>query len=206
MDALILVDLQNDFLPGGALAVSEGDQIVPVANRLMPHFEMVIATQDCHPPNHCSFASNHPGHEIGEVIQVAGLDQILWPDHCIQDTKGVEFPSELDQSHIQRIFPKGTHPNLDSYSGFFDNGHQQATGLGDFLTSKGVTRVFVLGLATDYCVKFTALDALKLGFETIVIQDACRAVNLKPNDETLALKEFTGAGGSIQTSHDWPIT
>jgi len=202
MDALILVDLQNDFMPGGALAVPEGDEVVPVANRLMSEFELVVATADWHPRNHCSFASNQPGHEIGEVIKVDGLDQILWPDHCIEGTPGAEFHPDLDQSRIHNIIHKGTKRGIDSYSGFFDNGHVQATGLGDFLKSQGVKRVVILGLATDYCVKFTALDALQLGFEIILVRDGCRAVNLQPGDEERAIEELRFKGAKIANSNE----
>lgn len=204
MDALILVDLQNDFMPRGALAVAEGDQVVPVANGIMPQFELVVATVDWHPGNHCSFASNHPGHEIGEVIPVNDLDQILWPDHCIEETRGAELHSDLDRTGIHHIVQKGTNPLLDSYSGFFDNGHVQATGLGDFLKSQGVNRVAILGLALDYCVKFTALDALDLGFETILIPDGCRAVNLQPGDDQKAISELESQGAKVLTSNQWP--
>ena len=200
MDALILVDLQNDFMPGGALAVPDGDRVVPVANRLMGRFPLVVATADWHPANHASFASNHPGHNIGEVIRVGELDQILWPDHCIQETPGAEFHPDLDRSGIDHIVQKGVHPEIDSYSGFFDNGHLQATGLEDYLRSQGVDRVVILGLATDYCVKFTALDALQLGFETILIEDGCRAVNLQPEDGRRALEELETKGAKVISS------
>jgi nicotinamidase/pyrazinamidase len=202
MDALILVDLQNDFMPGGALAVPEGNRVVPIANRLMERFELVVATADWHPANHSSFANNHPGRKIGEVLRVGNLDQILWPDHCIQKTFGAEFHPELDQTGIDHVVHKGTNPELDSYSGFFDNGHVQATGLEDYLRSQGVKRVVILGLATDYCVKFTALDALQLGFETILIQDGCRAVNLQPGDGQRALEELERQGAQVISSQD----
>lgn len=205
MDALILVDLQNDFMPGGALAVPEGDQVVPVANRLIPQFDLVVATADWHPADHCSFVSNHRDHEIGEVIKVNGLVQILWPVHCVEETSGAELHSDLDQSEIHHITHKGTDPQLDSYSGFFDNGHVQSTGLGDYLKSQGVDRVAILGLALDYCVKFTALDALQLGFETVLIQDGCRAVNLQPGDDQKALEELKSKGAKIITSDQWPL-
>ncbi len=203
MDALLLVDLQNDFLPGGALAVPEGDQVVPIANALMPRFERVVATADWHPPDHCSFANNHPGHEIGEIIQVGGLDQILWPDHCIQNTPGAEFPPGLDRSRVDFVVHKGADPKLDSYSGFFDNGHVKATGLDDYLKNQRIDRVVVLGLATDYCVKFTALDALTLGYETVLIADGCRAVNLHAEDDQRAVAELEKAGARITTSEEW---
>lgn len=194
MDALILVDLQNDFLPGGALPVPRGDEVIAPANRLMRKFDLVVATQDWHPANHGSFAANHSGRKPSEMIDLNGLPQILWPVHCVQDTRGAEFAPGLDVSRISRIFQKGTDPAIDSYSGFFDNGHRKATGLGDFLRERGVTDVYVLGLATDYCVKFTALDARRLGFRTLLVEDACRGVELRPGDITQAVAEMKAAG------------
>jgi nicotinamidase/pyrazinamidase len=198
MNALILVDIQNDFVPGGALAVPEGGQIVPIVNELQKKFELIVATQDWHPRDHASFAANHPGKKIGDVIEVDGLPQILWPVHCVQNTPGAELVPSLDRSRIDRIFHKGTDPHIDSYSGFFDNGHRKATGLGDHLKSKQVTDVYVCGLATDYCVKFTALDAVQLGFKTHVINDASRGVNLKPGDVDRAIDEMKGAGVEVK--------
>jgi nicotinamidase/pyrazinamidase len=194
VNALILVDIQNDFVPGGALAVAEGDRVVPVANRLMRHFDLVVATKDWHPADHLSFASQHPGRSIGEVIDLEGLPQILWPDHCVEGTAGAEFVAGLDVDRVDRVFEKGTHRAVDSYSGFLDNGHRHATGLGDFLTGQGVTGVFIAGLATDYCVKFTALDAVELGFATCVVPDGCRGVDLKAGDVDRALADLRRAG------------
>lgn len=201
MNALILVDIQNDFLPGGALAVPAGDEIIPVINRIQPAFDLVIATQDWHPANHGSFALHHPGRTPGEMIELDGLPQILWPVHCVQDTPGAEFAPGLDRTRWDRVFHKGTDPNTDSYSGFYDNAHRHATGLGDYLKQKGVQEVCVAGLATDYCVKFTVLDALALGFETFLIEDACRGVNLAPEDVQLA-KEAMQTGGAIFITSD----
>jgi nicotinamidase/pyrazinamidase len=194
MNALILVDLQNDFVPGGALAVPEGDAIVPLINSIQPRFDLVVATQDWHPPDHGSFAANHPGRKMYDVIDLAGLPQVLWPVHCVQYTRGAELVPSLDTPRIARVFQNGTDPAIDSYSGFFDNGHRKSTGLGDYLREKGVTRVYVCGLATDYCVKFTALDARQLGFETFLIEDASRGVNVKPGEVTRAVDELRGAG------------
>lgn len=202
MNALILIDLQNDFCPGGALAVAEGDLTIPVANRLMDAFDLVIATQDWHPAAHESFAAQHHDRKAGEVIDLHGLPQVLWPIHCVQGSFGAEFVRELNTSRIEHVFTKGTDPEIDSYSGFFDNGHRKATGLGDFLKEKKVESVYIMGLATDYCVKFTALDALELGFETHVITDGCRGVNLKPNDSELALEELKGKGAKLMISKD----
>ncbi len=197
MNALILVDIQNDFLPGGALPVPEGDRIIPLANRLQAAFPLVVATQDWHPPGHGSFATMYPGKNLGDFGELAGLPQVLWPVHCVQHSRGAEFAPGLDTARVERVFQKGIDPEIDSYSGFFDNGHRRATGLGDYLRERGVTHVFIAGLATDYCVKFTALDARRLGFAVTVIADACRGVNLRPGDAAAALDEVRKAGGRI---------
>ena len=201
MKALILVDIQNDFLPCGALAVPDGDAVVPVANRLQTMFPLVAATQDWHPVNHGSFAANHPGKKVFEQIDLNGLPQTLWPVHCVQGTSGAELAPGLQRERIAKIFPKGTDVGFDSYSGLFDNGHRKSTGLGEWLKAKGVTEVFVCGLATDYCVKFTALDAAQLGFKTHFIEDASRGVNLQPNDVMNAIAEMNRAGiATVQRS------
>ena len=200
--ALILVDIQNDFLPGGALAVPDGDKVIPVANEMIEKFDLVFTTQDWHPADHGSFASQHADVAVGDMIDLNGLTQIMWPDHCIQGTAGAEFAESLNLNDAVRIFPKGTDPTIDSYSGFFDNGKRKATGLGDALKKAGVTHVFVLGLATDYCVKFTALDAKSLGFEVTLIEDGCRGVNLKPTDVADAIDEMRSAGIQITTSKE----
>jgi len=192
--ALIIVDVQYDFLPGGALPVPEGDKVIPVINQLQPRYDLVVATQDWHPARHGSFASAHPGRRPGEVVELNGLTQVLWPDHCVQGSHGAELVHELDKSRIQRIFQKGTDPGVDSYSGFFDNGRRHDTGLGDYLRQQGVSAVHVVGLATDYCVKYTALDAARLGFETRVILPACRGVNLQAGDVMRAVEEMRQAG------------
>jgi nicotinamidase/pyrazinamidase len=197
MKAFILVDIQNDFLPGGALAVPHGDEVVPVANRLMPDYELVVATLDWHPADHQSFASQHDGHSVGEVIRVDGLDQILWPDHCVQGTPGAEFAASLNIDRIDHVIHKGTDRWIDSYSGFFDNGHRKATGLADYLKGRGVAAVDVMGLATDYCVKFTALDAVELGFEVRLIVEGVRGVELKPGDCEAAIAEMHSSGVTI---------
>jgi nicotinamidase/pyrazinamidase len=197
MDALILVDVQNDFVPGGALPVPEGDAILPLCNHLSRGFGLVVGTQDWHPANHGSFAASHPGHEVGEVIDLNGLPQVLWPVHCVQGTPGAAFVPGLDVSRVERVFRKGTDPAIDSYSGFFDNGHRKATGLGDYLKQRGVTDVYVCGLATDYCVKFTALDAQNLGFNTFLVQDASRGVNVHPGDVDAAIEAMRKAGVRI---------
>ena len=200
MKALILVDIQNDFLPGGALAVPDGDAVIPVANQLQPAFPIVVATQDWHPPNHGSFADSHPGRNVFEQTELNGLPQTLWPAHCVQSTPGAALAADLNQEGVTKVFRKGTDAAIDSYSGFFDNGHRKSTGLGDWLKEKGVTEVFVCGLATDYCVKFTALDAAQLGFRTSVIEDASRGVNLGADDVKNALSEMKRAGIKIVQS------
>ncbi len=195
--ALILVDLQNDFVPDGALPVAEGDAVIPVANRVQQAFDLIVASRDWHPRDHGSFAANHPGKKVGDVIDLNGLPQILWPVHCVQETRGAEFVPGLDTSRIDRVFLKGTDREIDSYSAFFDNGHRRSTGLGDYLKERGVRDVYVCGLATDYCVNFTALDACKLGFNVHLIEDASRGVNLKPDDSDKALEGIRRAGGQV---------
>jgi nicotinamidase/pyrazinamidase len=194
MRALILVDIQNDFVPGGALAVRGGDRVAPVANEWMRQFELVVATQDWHPPEHKSFAANHPGKDVGEVIELAGLPQVLWPVHCVQETRGAEFYPGLDVSRVTEVFRKGTDPGIDSYSGFYDNGHRRATGMGDWLKERDVRELFVMGLATDYCVKFTALDGRRLGFEVSLVEEGCRGVELRAGDVAKAVEEMRAAG------------
>ncbi len=200
MNALIVVDLQNDFCPGGALAVAQGDQIVPVIDRILAAFDVVVATQDWHPANHQSFAANHAGKNVGDMIELGGRPQILWPVHCVQHTQGAAFHRRFDTSGLDGAFQKGVDPEIDSYSGFFDNGRGRSTGLADYLNGRGVDTVYVCGLATDYCVQATALDAISLGFETFVISDACRGVNLAPGDDTRALEAIAAAGGKIVES------
>jgi nicotinamidase/pyrazinamidase len=181
-NALILVDIQNDFCPGGSLAVKEGDKIVPIVNELQKKFDLVVATKDWHPADHSSFS--------------------IWPPHCIQGSMGAEFVKELDTSHIQKTFLKGVDQQIDSYSGFFDNEHNRSTGLGDYLKAQGVTDVTIVGLATDYCVKFTALDAVGLGFKTKVIADACRGVDVNPGDTDRAIEDMRKAGVEIIQSKE----
>jgi nicotinamidase/pyrazinamidase len=202
MNALIIVDVQNDFCPDGALPVPQGDSIVEVINRIQPGFDLVVATQDWHPADHGSFAANHPGRRPGEQVDLAGLPQILWPVHCVQGTPGAELHPGLDRSRIARVFPKGTDPSVDSYSGFFDNGRRSSTGLGEYLNQQGVTDVYVCGLATDYCVKATALDAVGLGFKTFLIEDACRGVELQAGDVQRAIEEMRGQGVVLLHGHE----
>jgi len=200
MNALLLVDLQNDFLPGGALAVPEGDQVVPVANELMDRFDLVIATQDWHPAGHGSFASQHPGGSVGDLIELNGLQQILWPDHCVEGSPGADFAPGFRRDRVNKVIHKGTDAGIDSYSALFDNGHRKATGLDEYLKERGVDQLYMLGLATDYCVKFTALDARQLGLQVHLIEDGCRGVNLSPGDSDAALAELREAGCRIVRS------
>jgi nicotinamidase/pyrazinamidase len=192
MHALVIIDVQNDFLPGGALAVKDGDQVIAVANEAAGRFDLVVATQDWHPPTHKSFASNN-GKRVGELTTLDGLPQVMWPDHCVQHTRGAELAANLTKK-IDKVFQKGTNPNIDSYSGFFDNGHKQATGLGAWLKTQSVDAVTLVGLATDYCVKFSALDARQLGLTTSVIVAGVRGVELNPGDVEKALSEMRAAG------------
>jgi nicotinamidase/pyrazinamidase len=198
--ALILVDIQNDFLSGGALAVPRGDEVIPVANRLQPRFDLVVATQDWHPPGHGSFASHYPGRKPGESAELGGLPQILWPDHCVQGSAGAAFAQGLEMNRVEGIFRKGTDPGIDSYSGFFDNGHRKSTGLGDYLKGRGAGELYLLGLATDYCVKFTTLDARALGFQAFLVEDGSRGVELRPGDVARAIDEMRAAGVRIVRS------
>lgn len=202
MKALILVDLQIDFCALGALEVPEGDQVIPIANELMEHFDLVVATKDWHPGDHQSFAANHPWRKPGQLIDLHGLPQILWPIHCVQNSFGAEFHPQLQKDRIDEIIYKGTNPEIDSYSGFFDNGKRQATRLQEVLSNQKISTVYVMGLATDYCVKYTALDAQSLGFETWLIEDACRGVELKKGDIAEAKKEMSAAGVKFIQSKD----
>lgn len=200
MRCLILIDIQNDFLPGGALSVPHGDEVVPVANSVMPKFDHIVATLDWHPRDHGSFAANHQGRQPGEVVDLNGLPQILWPVHCVQDTEGADFAPGLDTSRITKVFHKGMDPAVDSYSGFYDNGRIHSTGLGEYLRASGVSEIYIMGLATDYCVKFSVMDALSLGFRVFVIEDGCRGVDLSPGDSESAIAGMKKAGAIITSS------
>lgn len=198
MRALILVDLQNDFCKDGALEVQEGNLVVPIANALMDKFDLVVATQDWHPANHESFAANHNlWDKPGDIINLHGLQQVLWVIHCVQNTYGAAFVEELDTIKIDKIFQKGTNPQVDSYSGFFDNGKRGDTGMATYLKNKGVNEVYILGLATDYCVKYTTLDAIELGFKTYLITDACRGVNIQKEDSQKAIELMAKQGAIL---------
>jgi len=197
MKCLLIVDIQNDFLPGGALAVADGDEIIPIVNRIMPDYDLVVATQDWHPAGHGSFAASHEGAAEYDVGQLGDLEQCFWPTHCVQGTQGAEFASSLNTAGIDEVVRKGQDLEIDSYSGFYDNGGKQSTGLTELLRSKGVTEVHVVGLALDYCVKFTALDSMKEGFKTYLIKEASRAVNVNPEDKGVAIQVMKDAGVEI---------
>lgn len=200
MKALVLVDLQKDFLPGGSLAVEEGDQVIPKVNNMLNHsFDLVVATQDWHPANHGSFASNHENKKPGDIIDLQGTEQILWPDHCVQNSEGAEFADDLDTEKIDKIIKKGTDPNIDSYSGFYDNEHKKATGLHDYLKQKNIDSLVIAGLAADVCVRFTALDALELGYKTQVVKDATRAVE-KEEGYKQTMNELKKKGAELISS------
>jgi len=196
MKALLLVDLQNDFTPSGALPVPEGDQIIPLINQLQTQFDLIVATQDWHPANHESFAIHHDK-PLGEVILLHGIEQVLWPVHCVQNSDGAAFIENLNTEKIEWVCQKGMNKTVDSYSGFFDNDHKNATGLDLYLKEKGVREVYIVGLATDYCVKFTALDAHALGYQTHLITDGTRGVNLNEGDVDKAIKEMESVGVTL---------
>ncbi|WP_336993148.1 bifunctional nicotinamidase/pyrazinamidase [Lelliottia amnigena] len=207
--ALLLVDLQNDFCAGGALAVAEGDSTVDVANALIAwckaRGEAVVASQDWHPADHGSFASQHNAEPFSQG-ELDGLAQTLWPDHCVQQTEGAQLHPLLNQHAIDAVFHKGENPLIDSYSAFFDNEHRQQTALDEWLRHHEVGELIVMGLATDYCVKYTVLDALKLGYQVNVITDGCRGVNLNAQDSALAFMEMSTAGATLYTLADWQET
>lgn len=179
MKTLIIIDAQNDFMPGGSLAVPDGDKIVPVINRIQNKFDLVAASQDWHPQNHISFASNHPGKSTFEEIEIQDQKQTLWPDHCVQETKGALFHPQLDTKLWETIFRKGTDPKIDSYSAFYDNGHLKSTGLAGYLKEKGSTQVFFCGLAADICVYYSIMDAFKEGFACFYIEDASQPLDIE---------------------------
>lgn len=195
MKALLIVDIQNDFLPGGALAVPAGNEIIRIVNDLQEHFSLVVATQDWHPGNHGSFASSHEGKKPFENTILGGLEQVLWPDHCVQGSHGAKLSEKLSQNAIEAIFRKGMDLEIDSYSGFFENDKKKETGLDAYLKGRNVTQLFIVGLAGDYCVGFTALDALDLGFRTFVIEDATRPIDAEGFEKMK--RTITEKGGKI---------
>ncbi|MFJ2462582.1 bifunctional nicotinamidase/pyrazinamidase [Pseudomonas sp. NPDC087615] len=198
--ALLVIDVQNDFIPGGQLPVPKGDQIVPLINRIAGGFKQIVIAQDWHPKGHVSFASSHPGRQPFDVIKLPYGEQTLWPDHCVQATPGAEFHPELDLSHAQLIIRKGCNPDIDSYSAFLEADRRTTTGLSGYLIERGIDTVYMVGLALDFCVMFSALDARAAGFNTFVVLDACRAIDL---DGSLAsaMDRMKGAGvGLIQST------
>jgi nicotinamidase/pyrazinamidase len=202
VNALILVDLQNDFLPGGALPVPHGDEVIPLANELQQNFELVLATKDWHPADHGSFATKHPGKKPGDRVILDGIEQILWPVHCVQNTHGAEFAKAFDTSRVAHVFHKGTDPLIDSYSTFFDNAHRRHTGLAHYLEKRGIKDIYLMGLAVDYCVKYSALDARHLSLNTHVILDGCRGIGLERGDIDRALQEMKRAGAVLLKSSE----
>lgn len=205
MKALILVDLQNDFCKNGALEVKNGDETISVANSLINKFSqennLILATKDWHPSSHKSFAINSNG-TIGEIGTLNGIPQVWWSVHCVENTKGSEFHPDLNKDLISTIIYKGTNPEIDSYSGFFDNGRLNETTLNSILKENKIDTLYILGLATDFCVKFTVLDALQLGYEVYLVEDGCRGVNLEADSSTKAIEEMKNCGATIVKSID----
>ena len=198
--ALLVIDVQNDFMPEGALPVKNGDEIIPIIEKIISYpYDVIVASKDYHPLDHGSFAVTHHKN-VGEKIILNGLEQILWPVHCVEGTFGAELAFSSNSQKIENIFLKGQDKDTDSYSAFFDNGHKKSTGLGDFLKSLKIDEIYVVGLATDYCVKFTVLDALSLGFRVYVVVDGCRGVNIHPDDSNKALKEMERSGALLTYS------
>ncbi len=194
--ALIIVDMQNDFMPWGALPVKDANLIISIILKLAEHFNHIIATQDWHPEDHISFALNH-GKKPGEIIEVHHEKQVLWPAHCVQNTLGADLAPPLKKLKIEKIFYKGSNSFIDSYSAFFDNAKKKSTGLGEFLRSTKIKELFFAGVATDYCVKYSVLDAIELGFSVSVIKNACKGINLQPGDEEKAFEEMKAAGAKL---------
>ena len=185
MKTLVIIDVQNDFLKNGSLEVPYGNEVIEPINQMMKNYELVVATKDWHPLNHVSFASNHPGKNIGDFIKVDNLNQILWPDHCVQKSKGSDFPKTLDYKKIQKIFCKGVNSQIDSYSGFYDNAKIRSTGLSDYLKAKYVTSIDFVGLVTEYCVKFSVLDSIEENFKTRVILKGIKGINIEETNKAL---------------------
>lgn len=198
-DVLIVVDVQNDFCPGGALAVPHGDEVIEPIHRAAERFEHIVLTQDWHKEHHASFASTHPGEKPFQTIELAYGAQTLWPEHCVQGTRGAEFHPELQLTRAELILRKGFRGGIDSYSAFFENDHSTSTGLAGYLNERGLKRVFLAGLAYDYCVGFSALDARRLGLEAIVLRDACRAIDLNGSAAAME-KDFARAGVAVMAT------
>jgi nicotinamidase/pyrazinamidase len=196
MHALIVIDVQNDFCPGGALAVDGGDQIIPAINEMMPQFDAVILTQDWHPSGHSSFASSHAGKDPFALVDMPYGPQVLWPDHCVQGSEGAQFHSALATDPADMVIRKGYNPAIDSYSAFFENDHKTPTGLHGYCQTRGITRLTMVGLALDFCVNYSAVDAAGLGYDVTVLQDACRAIDLE-GSLAAALSGMKEAGVSL---------
>lgn len=199
-DVLLVVDVQNDFCPGGSLAVPDGNAVVPVINRLIPVFAHVIATQDWHPAGHLSFASSHPGREPFDTVALDYGEQVLWPDHCVQGTAGAAFHRDLDLTRAALVIRKGFRRVIDSYSAFYENDHSTPTGLAGYLRERGFRRIFVCGLATDFCVNYTVLDARREGFAVVVIEDACRGIDM--GGSLAAARDAMAAAGAVFSTAD----
>ncbi len=203
-NALIITDIQLDFCPGGALAVNEGDRIIPVVNAIAPKFDKIIATQDWHPDTHLSFAANHPGKKIYEMVDLGGVPQVLWPAHCVQGSQGADFHPDLDLRPVDLVIRKGQNPGIDSYSAFMENDKKTRTGLDGYLKGLGITQLFFTGLATDYCVFYSAMDAAGLGFEVFVVLDACRGVDVPEDNVQRAKSVMKRNGITLIQSEDLP--
>lgn len=200
MKALVIIDVQNDFIPGGNLPVPNGYEVIPVINKLQDQFDLVVATQDWHPENHGSFISQHEGKNIYDIVDLNGTPQVVWPVHCVQNTRGAAFHSDLKTEKIEAIFRKGTNTEIDSYSGFYDNAHLKSTGLSGYLKDKKVTELYFVGLAAEYCVYFSAKDAINEGFKSFLIEDATRALTADGFENAKA--DFKKSGGQILKSTD----
>jgi nicotinamidase/pyrazinamidase len=204
--ALLMVDIQNDFCAGGSLAVPDADAIVPLANELQHYFDIIIASKDWHSADHLSFACNHESKNPGDVITLNDAPQILWPAHCVQGTTGAMFHSKLDTQRVSKIFHKGAYKNVDSYSAFFDNAQLYSTGLADYLRFCEIDEIYVLGLATDYCIKYTCIDAMRLGFKTYLFLEACRGIEMYPGDINNAIRQMEAKGVEMIYSFKQTLT
>jgi len=192
MKALVIIDVQNDFLLNGSLEVSNGNDVIEPINEIISNYKLVVATKDWHPLDHVSFASNHLGKNIGDIIKVNNIDQILWPEHCVQESRGSDFPTTLNFKTINKIIYKGTNSQVDSYSGFHDNGRIRSTGLSNYLKANNVTSIDYVGLVTEYCVKFTVFDSIKEGFKTRVILKGIKGINLEESNKALEEMKLKG--------------
>ncbi len=202
--ALLIVDLQNDFCPGGSLAVPGGDTVVPVINNIINRFSTVVATQDWHPPGHVSFSSSHEGKSPFDTVSAGGVEQTLWPDHCVRETEGARLHPGLDTRNVGLILRKGAGADMDSYSAFFENDRATSTGLSFYFKGLGIRTVYVCGLALDVCVYYTVMDGLGLGFSMVLVEDGCRGVDVPEGSVVTRMKAMRDGGALIQTSRDLP--